>query len=233
MRTRRLVTVGAPFSCIFLCLWLVRSLFVDRPHASSFGERLSVAHLKGNEEIVVVKVAGDAGPPQVRGYHVFKKGADTRIVAFIPARSQDPENLSSSSDKVLGIHEVSAAEALGLDAVVAEFRRRGEEQGFGIPEFKFQYLRNSKLIGEESFIGYSFAQDLAYLRRQKPYDRAELQEGYERLSRSYGIEYEQLISMVPFETFEERPNQSLEPMARSVTPRAGARVAPALTMAHH
>ena len=30
-----------------------------------------------------------------------------------------------------------------------------------------------------------------------------------------------------------RPNQSLEPMARSVTPRADARVAPALTMAHH
>jgi len=29
------------------------------------------------------------------------------------------------------------------------------------------------------------------------------------------------------------PNQSLEPMARSVTPRACARVAPALVMAHH
>jgi len=29
------------------------------------------------------------------------------------------------------------------------------------------------------------------------------------------------------------PNQSLEPMARSVTPRADARVAPALAMAHH
>jgi hypothetical protein len=29
------------------------------------------------------------------------------------------------------------------------------------------------------------------------------------------------------------PNQALEPMARSVTPRAGARVAPALAMAHH
>ena len=29
------------------------------------------------------------------------------------------------------------------------------------------------------------------------------------------------------------PNQSLEPMARSVTSRAGARAAPALTMAHH
>jgi len=32
---------------------------------------------------------------------------------------------------------------------------------------------------------------------------------------------------------EKTPNQSLEPMARSVTPRAGARVAPALAMAHH
>jgi gluconate kinase len=30
-----------------------------------------------------------------------------------------------------------------------------------------------------------------------------------------------------------RPNQSLEPMARYVTPRACARVAPALAMAHH
>jgi len=29
------------------------------------------------------------------------------------------------------------------------------------------------------------------------------------------------------------PNQPLEPMARSVTYRAGARAAPALTMAHH
>ncbi len=30
-----------------------------------------------------------------------------------------------------------------------------------------------------------------------------------------------------------RPNQPLEPMARSVTPRAGARAAPALAIAHH
>jgi len=53
------------------------------------------------------------------------------------------------------------------------------------------------------------------------------QDGYAGLGRvfaSHGI---------PREKVSLGPNQSLEPMARSVTPRADARVAPALAMAHH
>jgi hypothetical protein len=99
-------------------------------------------------------------------------------------------------------HEFTAKEAAGIDAIVAWFRTRREEQAIGASRYEIEYFRRNQPIGNEVFIGYWMPQELTYLRRDSGIAAEELRAHFDRLALQSSLTGAELDRMFPFEQLE-------------------------------
>ncbi|MBI2512918.1 MAG: hypothetical protein HYV96_13140 [Opitutae bacterium] len=156
-------------------------------------ERLSFAKLAADEDIVVTRTSFRRTPVELR----FRRdGAETKLIVS--------EVIWSESDRawkmlrVLKVRPLTAAEAAGLDAVVADMRRRREPATGHFATYSLAFRRADIEIGREKLFE-NFLLDRRTAARLPAGDAAEGEEAAEATASAHGVAPEEFRKWVTFE----------------------------------
>jgi len=230
MKAKRLVLIAAAFTCILFVLAYQFIFTADLEHARERGERLSIATLLANEEIVVSTLFAHRSA-RGREYRIQRKDGKLTVAIFdtTPAWARDD---GQEGPTLLFVRSLSEAEVDGLGETIAYCREVREEFSSATKHMHLQYFRAGKEIGEEFYIGFTLPLQLAYFAREGMRGNPDFARDYDHLAFQVGVSRQRLDRMISFEMLEtEEPNQALQPTPMLVTPRADARVAPSTGVA--
>ena len=224
---KRLLIIVAGSAAVFLSALFFGLLSLDhipKPSASREGRLLSPVELASDEKIKV-EYTSSGCRSWCSWYFELDGGNSARLVVVDAGGSYDAGVSGPKAQSPVGVVQLTARERRGLRDLL-EFYRSVPEQELGTTQnrIKVEYYHGTEKVGSEVFVEGGMAEYLVY-RKDQPESSSE------------DLDPRVTAEMVSFRSLFQRAwqeaNQSLEPMARSVTPSAGAEVAPALAMAHH
>lgn len=203
MKAKRLLLILGPFVCVVLVLVAFHALTGDLPRARTSGEKLNVATLAADEEITV-NIIFSHRTTKAHEYQLRRTNGDLVVAVFYLDVTWRDGAMVKRPDQSLGTHTLSPKEARGLDAMIAYFRARREEHSSAFRETAILHRRGGKVIGEESYVGFSLPGDLDYL----DHETAKTTHDYDRLADRHGLTRAELDRLVPFERLRRLVSES-------------------------
>lgn len=191
-RRSRSVSAVIGIAAVFLLVWMYgfKASLPEPAPVKRASERLSFAKLAANEEIVVTMTRTGGPATELR----FRGQADgTRLVISELVWSEIDRGWKMS--RVVEVRPLAAAEAAGLDAVMAELRQRKTAELPHAAAYDIDYRRGEIPIGREKLLETLLANERTYAERLS----AEERNGAEKTAGARGVAPEAFRQWVTFE----------------------------------